>query len=535
MGPLLTPCASIAGVTLIGVALCAGVLSLWLGYAELARRGDSAAAAVEHLLRDVDAPAAGATPGVVPGNLDIDPDVLAAVVSDAAGRPLYVFRKEMGAHADEDTVRMLEHRPIGWGSHRVVVEHDFAHAGGQGMRVAIAYDTRTAWHRALIELALTSIGALAALAMAILALRLVLARQLKPMRQLALVTARLADEHYQATIPGLDRDDEIGTMARAVASFKARLVDRERLRQLAAIETRHFSERHARIDERVDSFRRSIGRSLHEVGGLSDQMQVAADSLASIAKQTTARAERAVSAIRQTSANVSTVANASEDLSASIREIERQVGQTRSIVSAATRSTAETSSVIKGLFTKSEKIDEIIGLIQSIAAQTNLLSLNATIEAARAGESGRGFAVVAQEVKSLADQTTRASQHVADHVRAIQAATSQAVDAIEAIDVTMAKAEQFSAIIAVAVERQATATTAISRNAGDAAKAAGVAADSMKRLAAAIGETDQSAAQVHQSATDVGLQAHDLATTIDAFLTDTASLRDGRGTASLAA
>ena len=145
--------------------------------------------------------------------------------------------------------------------------------------------------------------------------------------------------------------------------------------------------------------------------------------------------------------------------------------------------------------------------------------------------AGRGFAVVAQEVKSLADQTTRASHHVADHVRAIQAATSQAVEAIGAIDATMAQADQFSAMIAVAVERQAIATTAISRNAADAAEAAGQAADTMKRLAAAIGETDQSAAQVHQSASDVGLQAHELSTTIDGFLTDTASLREGRSPA----
>ncbi len=532
--PLLALCASIVGATLVGVALCASLLSLWLGYSELERRGECAATAVAGLLHDSGTSASDSMPRPMPGNLETDPDVLAAAVFGADGRPMFVFRKAMDARADEDAARVLERRSGGWERGRVVVVQA-SRAGTQDLRIALAFDTRNAWHRALTLLALYGVGALVALAAAILAMRAVFARQMKPMRQLAFVTMELADEHYRTSIPGLDRDDEIGTMARAIASFETRLLDRERLRATAANESHRSEERHTRIDERVDSFRSSIGRALHDVGGLSDQMQVAADSLASIANQTNARAESAVAAIRQTSANVSTVADASEDLSASIREIERQVEQTRGMVSDATRSTAETSSVIKGLFDKSEKIDEIIGLIQSIAAQTNLLSLNATIEAARAGESGRGFAVVAQEVKSLADQTARASHHVAEHVRSIQAATSKAVEAIGTIDVTMARAEQYSAVIAVAVERQATATTAISRNAADAAKAAGEAADSMKRLAAAIGETDQSAAQVHQSATDVGLQAHDLAMTIDTFLADTATLRDGHRDPGLAA
>ena len=532
--PLLSMCGAVAGATLIGVALCASLLSLYLGYNELARRGECAATAIAHLLRDVDIVALGQAARPLPASLNTDPDVLAAVVFDPARSPVFEFRNEMDAAADAGVARVLQRRPGGWERHFVVIEQPLRPGIG-GPRIALAYNTKPAWQRALTHLSIYGSGALAALVAAMLTLRIVFARQMKPMRELAHATRQLADEHHETFVPGVERDDEIGAMARAIVSFKTRLVDRERLRDIAAVETRHSHARHARIDERVDTFRSSIGRSLHEVGGLSDQMQVAADSLASIANQTTARAESAVAAIRQTSANVSTVAEASEDLTASIREIERQVEQTRGMVSAATRSTAETSSVIKGLFTKSEQIDEIIGLIQSIAAQTNLLSLNATIEAARAGESGRGFAVVAQEVKSLAGQTARASHHVADHVRSIQAATSQAVESIEAIDVTMARAEQFSAVIAVAMERQAAATTAISRNAADAAKAAGEAADSMKRLAAAIGETDQSAAQVHQSATDVGLQAHDLATTIDAFLVDTAKLRDGGQTLGQAA
>jgi len=113
---------------------------------------------------------------------------------------------------------------------------------------------------------------------------------------------------------------------------------------------------------------------------------------------------------------------------------------------------------VTALSDAAKRTGDVIDVISTIAAQTNLLALIAAIEAARAGEAGRGFAVVAAEVKSLAEQTTKATGEVAHQVASIQSATKASVSAIKDITETINRVSEISSTVAVAMKEQGAAT-----------------------------------------------------------------------------
>jgi methyl-accepting chemotaxis protein len=179
---------------------------------------------------------------------------------------------------------------------------------------------------------------------------------------------------------------------------------------------------------------------------------------------TNSQATAAAAASTQTAGNMQAVASGAEELAASVSEISRQAADALSISTKAVEQANETNTIVSGLAQAAQKIGDVVKLINNIAEQTNLLALNATIEAARAGEAGRGFAVVASEVKSLATQTSKATDEISGQIAEVQNSTASAVTVIEAISQTISRINEISAAIAASVEEQSSVTKNISEN-----------------------------------------------------------------------
>tara|TARA_R110002167_G_scaffold315066_1_gene520596 strand:+ start:312 stop:2117 length:1806 start_codon:yes stop_codon:yes gene_type:complete len=343
-------------------------------------------------------------------------------------------------------------------------------------------------------------------------------RVILPMQGLQEVMTSLSNNDLDVEISGYERQDEIGHMASAVTVFKNNAVERERLEAESKAQQDVQTERAKTVQSLIEGFDKRVAESLDMTSSSASEMEETARIMAVTARETSDQSTAASAASQEASINVQTVATASEELSASIQEISRQVAQASSTSGGAVEEASRVTNEMRELAEASQKIGEVVSLINDIASQTNLLALNATIEAARAGEAGKGFAVVASEVKNLATQTGRATEEISGQINSIQEATTSAVSVIEGISRTINDINEIATAIAAAVEEQGAATNEISRNVQEAAGGTDEVNRNVIMVNGGAEKTGVSADKVLQASKQLSQQAVTLGQDIKTFL-----------------
>jgi methyl-accepting chemotaxis protein len=354
-------------------------------------------------------------------------------------------------------------------------------------------------------------------------------RVVRPVIALSGAVARLAEGgRLGLEVPGAERRDEIGDLARAVQVLKENGEARLRLEKAAAAERAARDRRQAAMDRHTAAFGGSVSGVMATLGGAAEAMRRAGDAMGDAVRRTRDDAATTAAGAEESARSLAAVAAATEELTASVGEIMRQVSQAAAAAQDAVGRARTTDATVRGLSEAAGQIGEVVRLIADIAGQTNLLALNPTIEAARAGEAGKGFAVVASEVKQLAAQTAKATEQIGAQVTAIQGATEDAVGAVRDVGEAIARMSEVASAIAAAVEQQGTATREIAASVQTVAHQNDGATRSMREVATVAEAAGDSSRAVLSAAGEVAEIATTLRQEVDRFL---AAMRDGDGDA----
>ena len=344
---------------------------------------------------------------------------------------------------------------------------------------------------------------------------------------------RISKGQSDIIIPHCDRPDEYGALANVVERIRRASVRTKRLSdaktEAAIREAKQTSllqeqqetaqrEREEALRQLADQLEHSVGEVVNGVASASSELQSTSTMMAATAAQASSRTNDVAVSMEEANSGATAAAAASDEFAMSIGEISRQAASSAQLARKATESASDADATIVALSDSAQQVGQVVELIQTIAQRTNLLALNASIEAARGGEAGRGFAVVASEVKELAMQTSRATEQVADQIRAMQETTGASVAALRSITSEVEQLESTAISIASAVDQQSVAGQDLAHSIDLAARGTEQVAGHIAEVRELSVSTGSAASQVLSSSTTLEEQASTLQSQVDKFL-----------------
>lgn len=318
-------------------------------------------------------------------------------------------------------------------------------------------------------------------------------------------------------VSSLRRSLEISENQREQADAARQIADEAR-RDVAETTARAAREKQSALHGVARDFEQAVAGIARDVVESIQSLRVASQQMKSGAVEVSQRSAAASQSSRQTSSNVVAVTQVTSELAVSFAEVDRQVTETTRIVGETTRQAGTVLDTVGELSRKADAIGNIAGVISSIAKHTNLLALNASIEAARLGRSGGGFTIVAQEIKSLANQTWRATEEIQGQIEAIHRSGSEATAAIDAMNATICSLNDISSTVAVVIEQQNAAAAGIVENIRQAAGETVTVASHIDIVSRVATETDEVAGHIADSADRLSRQSTHLDAEVAQFL-----------------